>query len=91
MFPGPTWSFLEDLVLRRFLLILVFAVGLTGPSVLAGHSADASVPRRVATRSEQVVRSVNATATVALARPATSCGGVLAGQRTRARHACLLL
>ena len=59
-------------MLRRLVLILVFAVGLTGPSVLAGHSADASVPRRVATRSEQVVRSVNATATVALARPATS-------------------
>ena len=59
-------------MLRRLLLILAFAVGLTGPSVVAGHSAEASVPRRVATRSEQVVRSVTATATVALAQPATS-------------------
>ena len=59
-------------MLRRFVLILVFAVGLTGPSVFAGHSADASVPRRVATRSEQAVRSVDATATVALTRPATT-------------------
>jgi hypothetical protein len=59
-------------VLRGLLLILVFAVGLTGPTVFAGHSADASVPRRVATRSEQLVRSVNATATVALTRSATT-------------------
>jgi hypothetical protein len=63
---------LEDPVLRRSLLILVFAVGLTGTSVVAEHSADASVTRHVATRSEQVVRSVTAAATVALARPATS-------------------
>jgi hypothetical protein len=64
---------LEDPVLRRLLLILVFAVGLTGPSVVVEHSADASVPiRRVAMRSEQVVRSVTAAATVALAQPATS-------------------
>jgi hypothetical protein len=59
-------------VLRRLLLILVFAVGLTGPSLVAEHSADASVPRHVATRSEKVVRSVTAAATVALTRPATS-------------------
>ena len=57
---------------RRLLLILVFAVGLTGHSLVAEHSADASVPRHVATRSEKVVRSVTASATVALARPATS-------------------
>jgi hypothetical protein len=64
---------LEDPVLRCLLLILVFAVGLTGPSVVVVHSADASVPiRRVAMRSEQVVRSVTAAATVALAQPATS-------------------
>jgi N-acetylmuramoyl-L-alanine amidase/Fibronectin type III domain len=63
---------LEDPVLRRLLLILVFAVGLTGASLVAEHSADASVPRHVATRSERVVRSVTATATVALTRPATS-------------------
>ena len=59
-------------MLRRLLLIVVIAVGLTGPSVVAEHSADASVTRRVATRSEQVVRSVTAGATVALARPATN-------------------
>ena len=59
-------------MLRRLLLILVFAVGLTGPSLFAEHSADASVPRHVATRSERVVRSVTAAATVALTRPATS-------------------
>jgi hypothetical protein len=59
-------------VVRRLLLILAFAVGLAGSSVLAGHSADASIPRRVSTRSEQVVRSVSATATVGLNRPATS-------------------
>ena len=59
-------------MLRRFLLILVVTVGLTGPTVLVEHSADASVPRRVATRSEQVVRSVNASATLALTQPATS-------------------
>jgi hypothetical protein len=63
---------LEDPVLRRLLLILVVAVGLTGPSLVAEQSADASVPRYVATRSEQVVRSVTAAATVALTRPATS-------------------
>ena len=43
--PGPL---LEDPVLRRLLLILVFAVGLTGHSLVAEHSADASVPRHVA-------------------------------------------
>jgi N-acetylmuramoyl-L-alanine amidase/Fibronectin type III domain len=59
-------------VLRRLLLILVFAVGLTGPSLVAEHPADASVPRHVATRSERVVRSVKAATTVALAQPATS-------------------
>jgi hypothetical protein len=59
-------------VLRRLLLILVFAVGLTGPGLVAEHSADASVPRHVATRSERVVRSVTAAATVALTQPATS-------------------
>jgi hypothetical protein len=59
-------------VLRRLLLILAFAVGLTGPSLVAEHSADASVPRHVATRSERVVRSVKAAATVALTQPATS-------------------
>jgi hypothetical protein len=63
---------LEDPVLRRLLLILVFAVGLTGPIVVAEHSAEASVPRHVATRSERVVRSVTAATTVALTRPATS-------------------
>jgi N-acetylmuramoyl-L-alanine amidase/Fibronectin type III domain len=63
---------LEDPVLRRLLLILVFAVGLTGPSLVAEHPADASVPRHVATRSERVVRSVTVAATVALTRPATS-------------------
>jgi N-acetylmuramoyl-L-alanine amidase/Fibronectin type III domain len=63
---------LEDPVLRRLLLILVFAVGLTGHSLVAEHSADASVPRHVATRSERVVRSVTAGATVAFSRPATS-------------------
>ena len=41
-------------MLRRLLLILVFAVGLTGHSLVAEHSADASVPRHVATRSERV-------------------------------------
>src|SRR5918994_2877840 len=66
--PGP----LEDPVLRRLLLILVFAVGLTGPNVVAEQSADASVTRHVATRSERVVRSVTAAATVALTRPAMS-------------------
>ena len=35
-------------MLRRLLLILVFAVGLTGHSLVAEHSADASVPRHVA-------------------------------------------
>ena len=59
-------------MLRRLLLILVFAVGLTGPGLVAEHSADASAPRHVATRSERVVRSVTAAATVALTRPATS-------------------
>ena len=59
-------------MLRRLLLILVFAIGLTGPSMVAERSADASVTRRVATRSEEVVRSVTAATTVALARPATS-------------------
>jgi hypothetical protein len=63
---------LEDPVLRRLLLMLVFAIGLTGHSVVAEHSADASVPRHVATRSEKVVRSVTAATTVALSRPATS-------------------
>src|SRR5215212_3741930 len=63
---------MEDPVLRRLLLILVFAVGLTGPSVIAEQSADASVTRHVATRSERVVRSVTAAATVALSRPAMS-------------------
>ena len=58
-------------MLRRLLLILVFAVGL-GHSLLAEHPTEASVPRHVATRSERVVRSVTAAATVALARPATS-------------------
>jgi hypothetical protein len=62
----------EDRVLRRLLLILVFAISLTGPIVVVEHSADASVPRRVATRSERVVRSVTSAATVALTRPATS-------------------
>jgi hypothetical protein len=62
---------LEDPVLRRLLLILVLAVGLTGTSLVAGHSADA-VPRHVATRSERVVRSVTGEATVALTRPARS-------------------
>jgi N-acetylmuramoyl-L-alanine amidase-like protein/fibronectin type III domain protein len=61
---------LEVPVLRRLLLILVFVVGLTGPSLVAEHSAAAS-PRHVATRSERVVRSVTAAATVALTRPAT--------------------
>jgi len=59
-------------VLRRLLLILFFAVGLTGHSLVAEHSADASPPRHVATRSERVVRSVTAATTVALTRPATS-------------------
>jgi hypothetical protein len=59
-------------MLRRLLLMLVFAVGLTGPSLVAEHSADASVPRHVATRSERVVRSVTAAATFALTRPANS-------------------
>jgi hypothetical protein len=59
-------------VLRRLVLILVFALGLTGPSLVADQSADASVPRHVATRSERVVRSVAAAATVALTQPATS-------------------
>jgi hypothetical protein len=59
-------------VLRRLLLILVFAVGLTGPIVLAEQSADASVTRRVAMRSERVVRSVTAAAAIAFTRPATS-------------------
>jgi hypothetical protein len=59
-------------VLRRLLLILVFAVGLTGPIVVAEQSADASVTRRVATRSERVVRSVTAAAAIAFTRPATS-------------------
>lgn len=59
-------------MLRRLLLILVFAVGLTGPSVVAEQSADASVTRRVATRSERVVRSVTAAAAIAFTRPATS-------------------
>jgi N-acetylmuramoyl-L-alanine amidase/Fibronectin type III domain len=58
-------------VLRRLLLILVFAVGL-GHSLLAEHPAEASVPRHVATRSERVVRSVTAGATVDLTQPATS-------------------
>jgi N-acetylmuramoyl-L-alanine amidase/Fibronectin type III domain len=62
----------EDPVLRRLLLILVFAVGLTGSSVVAEQSADASVTRHVATRSERVVRSVTAVGTVALSRPATN-------------------
>ena len=59
-------------MLRRLLLILVFAVGVTGPGLVAEQSADASVPRHVATRSERVVRSVTAAATVPLTRPATS-------------------
>ena len=59
-------------MLRRFLLFLVFAVGLTGSSVVAEQSADASVTRHVATRSERVVRSVTDATTVALSRPATS-------------------
>ena len=59
-------------MLRRLLLILVFAVGLTGPIVVAEQSADASVTRRVATRSERVVRSVTAAAAIAFTRPATS-------------------
>ena len=59
-------------MLRRLLLILVFAVGLAGPIVVAEQSADASVIRRVATRSERVVRSVTTAATVALTRPAMS-------------------
>jgi N-acetylmuramoyl-L-alanine amidase/Fibronectin type III domain len=63
---------LEDPVLRRLLLILVFAVGLTGPSLVAEHSAEASPTRHVGTRSERVVRSVSAAATVTLTRPATS-------------------
>jgi hypothetical protein len=63
---------LEDSVLRRLLLILVFALGLTGPGLVAEQSADASVPRHVATRSERVVRSVTGAATVALTQPATS-------------------
>jgi hypothetical protein len=63
---------MEDPVLRRLLLVLAFAVGITGPSLVAQHSADASVPRHVATRSEKVVRSVTAATTVALSRPATS-------------------
>jgi N-acetylmuramoyl-L-alanine amidase/Fibronectin type III domain len=63
---------LEDPVLRRLLLILAFAVGLTGPSLVAQHSADASVPRHVATRAERVVRSLTTATTVALSRPTTS-------------------
>ena len=59
-------------MLRRLLLILVFAVGLTGFSLVAEQSANASPPRHVATRSERVVRSVTVAATVALTRPATS-------------------
>ena len=59
-------------MLRRLLLILVFAVGLTGPIVAAEQSADASVTRRVATRSERFVRSVTAAAAIAFTRPATS-------------------
>ena len=59
-------------MLRRLLLILVFAVGLTGPIVAAEQSADASVTRRVATRSERLVRSVTAAAAIAFTRPATS-------------------
>ncbi len=78
-------------MLRRLLLVLVLAVGLTGPSVVAEQSADASVTRHVATRSERVVRSVSAATTVVLTRPATSCSDVLAGQRRCACHACLLL
>jgi N-acetylmuramoyl-L-alanine amidase-like protein/fibronectin type III domain protein len=58
-------------VLRRLLLILAFAVGLSGPSLVVEHPAEA-VPRHVATRSERVVRSVTAATTVALIRPATS-------------------
>jgi hypothetical protein len=63
---------LEDPVLRRLLLIIAFAVGLTGTSLIAEHSADASVPRHVATRSERVVRSITTAATVGLKQPATS-------------------
>jgi N-acetylmuramoyl-L-alanine amidase/Fibronectin type III domain len=63
---------LEDPVLRRLLLILVFAVCATGPSLVAKHSADAAGPRHVGTRSERVVRSVTDSVTVALSRPATS-------------------
>ena len=59
-------------MLRRLLLILVFAVGLTGSSLVAEHSADAAGPRHVTTRSERVVRSVTGATTVALSRPATS-------------------
>jgi hypothetical protein len=59
---------LENPVLRRLLLILVFAVGVTGPSLVA----EAAGPRHVATRSERVLRSVTGTATVPLSRPATS-------------------
>ncbi len=58
-------------MLRRLLLVLVFAVGLTGPSVIE-RSADASVPRHAATRSERVVRSVTDAATIPLTRPAMS-------------------
>ena len=59
-------------MLRRVLLFLVVSVGLTGPSLIAEHSADASVPRRVTIRSEQVVRSITTNTTIALARPATT-------------------
>ena len=70
-------------MLRRLLLILVFAIGLTGHGLVAEHSADASVPRHVATRSEKVVRSVTAAATVALSRPATSVAAYWQGAQTR--------
>ena len=65
-------SSLRQVGLDLDLLVLVFVVGLTGPSLVAVHSAEASVPRHVATRSEPVVLSVTDATTVAHTRPATS-------------------
>ena len=63
----------EEFVLRRWLLILALAVGVSGgPGVVLGHVDGASAAGRVGTRSEEVVRSVPDTAVVALARPATT-------------------
>ena len=77
-------------MLRRLLLILVFAVGLTGHGLVAEHPADASVPRHVATRSERVVRSVTAAIHRRPYPAGDECSDVLAGQRRCACHAGLL-